>query len=228
MSDDNPAAKTPRPERMAMAERWIERKRTTALQAFRYTRFVTVMRRVLPVAALGVLGVVLAYALYPREKERIALSYASVAGVEGDLAMKKPRLSGTDVKGNPYLITADMAVQQGKNARKVALTKVDADMQFDGQRWASATAGKGFVDLDAKHLFLNDNISLYTDGGYELHTASASADLDRNIISGQERVTGQGPMGSFGADAFLVDRQNRHLTLTGNVHTILFPKKVKR
>lgn len=211
----------------AMAERWMQRKRTNASQAFRYTRFVAVMRRLLPTAAIAVLGVVLAYALYPRDKERMSLSYEQAQGVAGDLSMTKPRLSGTDVKGNPYVITADFAVQTEKNARKVLLTNVDADMQFDGKRWANAKSGKGFVDMDAKKLDLSQNISLYTDDGYEFHTPSANVDLDRNIATGNERVRGQGPMGSFAADSFVFDRANRHVTLKGRVQTVLYPKQGK-
>lgn len=200
--------------------------RTTALKALRYSRFVAVMRHALPLSALTVLGVVLAYALYPRS-DRSSLSYESAQQVQGDLTMKKPRLSGTDSKGNPYLITADYAVQQGKNARQVALQTIDADLQYEGGRWANATATKGFVDFDAKMLRLSDGFSIYTDTGYEMHAQSAVADLDKNTIIGHDKVHGQGPMGTFRADSFMVNRQTRHLTLTGNVRMQIIPKKVK-
>jgi lipopolysaccharide export system protein LptC len=228
MTREEPSPPPVPPDKSAMADRWLQRKRSSARDTFRYTQFVTFMRHLLPLAVLALIGVVLAYALYPREKDRIALSYAEVAGVAGDLSMKKPRLSGVDSQGNPYLITADLAVQTERNARKVSLKNVAADMQFDGQRWANATSGTGFVDLDARHLDLRDQIALYTDDGYELHTKSASADLDKNIISGRDRVTGQGPMGTFGADQFVIDRGRRHVTLEGHVFTKLYPKRVKR
>jgi len=212
----------------AMADRWTRQKRMTALQALRYTRFVTWMRRVLPVAVLAIFAIVLTYALYPRTPERISMSYRQVEGLSGDLTMKKPRLSGTDAKGNPYLITADSAIQEGKNSRKVTLETVDADLQYNGARWANASAGKGFIDLDAKWLNVSKGVSLYTDSGYELHTASAMADLDKNTITGRERVVGQGPMGSFVADSFHIDRNKQHVTLNGHVHMKMYPKKVKR
>lgn len=218
-----PAAATHR-----AAEHWRQLKRASAQEAFRYTRFVTVMKHALPIMAVAILGVVMAYALYPRDKDRISLSYEQVAGIAGDLTMKKPRLSGTDAKGNPYLITADLAVQEGRNSRKVTLTNVDADLQFEDDRWANIKAGKGFVDLDARYIDLSRQINLYTDSGYTLQTDRAHADLDRNVISGQTRVTGQGPMGTFAADSFVLDRQRRHVTLQGHVTMKLFPKQVKR
>lgn len=200
--------------------------RTTALKALRYSRFVAVMRHALPLSALTVLGVVLAYALYPRS-DRSSLSYESAQQVQGDLTMKRPRLSGTDSKGNPYLITAENAVQQGKNARKVALQTIDADLQYEGGRWANATAAQGYVDFDAKMLSLSHGLSVYTDSGYEMHAESAVADLNKNTIVGHDSVRGQGPMGTFSADSFTVNRQTRHVTLTGNVRMQITPKKVK-
>lgn len=215
------------PEPSSDTQQWQFRGRTTAHQALRYTRFVTVMRHALPVLALAVMGVVLAYALYPRT-DRMSLSYETANGVQGDLSMVRPRLSGTDSKGNPYLITAEKAVQQGRNVRKVALTGVDADLQYEGGRWANASAGTGFVDLDTKVLTLGKGLAIFTDSGYEIHTDTAVADLNQNTIISNTKVNGQGPMGTFSASSFVLNRQTRHLTLQGDVHTKFYPKKVKR
>lgn len=214
-------------EKPVASAQWQHKVRTTAHQALRYTRFVTVMRHALPVLALGVMGVVLAYALYPRS-DRMALSYETANGVQGDLSMIRPRLSGTDSKGNPYLITAEKAVQQGKNARRVALTSVDADLQYEGGRWANANAGAGFVDLDAKVLTLSQGLSIFTDTGYEMHTDTAVADLNQNTIVSKTKVNGQGPMGTFSANSFVLNRQTHHLILQGDVRMKIYPKKVKR
>jgi lipopolysaccharide export system protein LptC len=215
------------PEKPPAAASQPRRARTTTVEALRYTKFVTLMRRALPLAAVAILALVALYAFFPRHSERYSLSYQKTGVVVGDLAMKKPRLSGTDDKGNPYLITADLAVQDKKNAHRATLINVAADLQYGGNRWASASAGKGVVDLDAKTLELADAISIYTDSGYELHTRSAYADLASSVISGREKVEGHGPLGSMTADSFRIDRNRRHVTLQGNVRMKLYPKKVK-
>lgn len=209
-------------------ERWVQRRRISARKALRYTRFVTVMRHLLPSLAVGILVVVLVYALYPRTPGEKALTYESVQRVDGDLTMLKPRLSGADAKGNPYLITAKRAVQSAPNARKVSLFGIDADLQFNGQSWVNATAAKGYVDLDDKLMNMTGGLSIYTDSGYEMHTKSAFADLGKNIVVGKTPVTGQGPMGTFSADSFYIDRQKSHITLEGHVRMKFYPKQVKR
>jgi lipopolysaccharide export system protein LptC len=142
--------------------------------------------------------------------------------------MTKPRLSGTDARGNPFVVTAEAAIQDPANRRRATLKQVQADMQFDGERWLNASADTGLFDMDAGTLKLNGGIALYTDSGYELHTQSADADLRNNIFQGHEKVTGHGPLGSLSADRFRIDRLKRQLKMNGHVHMIMYPNKARR
>ncbi|MBU6298382.1 MAG: LPS export ABC transporter periplasmic protein LptC [Alphaproteobacteria bacterium] len=209
---------------------WTERTRGTALDALRYTRFVAFMKRALPVAAAAVLASVIAYSVIPRhqDQDRMSLTYQRTGTIRNDLAMIKPRLTGTDGKGNPFTITAAAAIQNAKNRRQATLEKVDADIQLDGNQWINASAARGFFDMDASTLKLGGGLSVYTDTGYELHTQSADADLRHGIFKGEQKVTGQGPLGSFRADNFQIDRAKRRVILKGHVHMIMYPKRVKR
>ena len=207
---------------------WKERVRGTAIDTLRYTRFVRFMKGALPIAAATILASVIAYSLVPRHQDRVSLAYQRMGTLRNDLAMIKPRLTGTDAKGNPFVITAEAAIQDAKNAHRATLEKVDADLQLDGQRWLNASADTGFFDMDASTLKLNGGIAVYTDSGYELHTKSADIDLKKNIFSGEEAVTGHGPLGSISADRFRIDRLKKHVTLNGHVRTVIIPKKVRR
>jgi len=220
-----PSLAAPADDRM---HNWTERTRDTALQTVRYSRFVTVMKRALPIAAGAIVASVIAYSVIPRHQDRISLSYEKIGSIRNDLAMIKPRLTGTDAKGNPFVITAAEAIQDAKNRHRATLVEVQADMQFENQSWMNASAKSGFFDMDAGTLKLSGGIALFTDSGYELHTAGADVDLKRNIFDGKSAVTGHGPMGSLRADTFHVERFKRMLWLRGHVHTIMYPKKVSR
>ena len=180
------------PEVAAAAEHplrdWTERTRSTALQALRYSRFVGVMKRTLPIAAVAILAAVIAYSVIPRHPDRFSLAAQRVGRLKNDLAMTKPRLTGTDIRGNPFVITADAAIQDPANRHRATLKRVQADMQFDGLHWLNASAEAGLFDMDAGTLKLSGGIALYTDSGYELHTQSADADLKNNMFRGADRV----------------------------------------
>jgi lipopolysaccharide export system protein LptC len=206
---------------------WTARPRETALSARQYTRFVGVMKRALPIAAFVIIAAVLVFSFIPRQSDKITMAYQQLGRIDNDLAMIKPRLSGTDAKGNPFVVTADLAVQDAKNTRRAHLSNVEADMSLDQQRWINASAARGLFDMGMGSLALTDGISVYSDSGYELHTKSGSFDFKTGVFHGQGEVTGQGPMGDFRADRFELQRASRQIFLNGNVHMTMYLQSSK-
>jgi hypothetical protein len=197
---DYPDAMTP--SRMDVTART----RTTVSEAKRYTKFVGVMKRVLTVAALLLLGAVLAYALAPRRQDRVAMTFQRMGIVNNDLAMIKPRLTGSDKKGSPYLVTADEAIQDGRNTKHAKLKNVSADLTTKAGSWINISAPRGFLAGDKNKLDLFDAVSMFTDTGYEAHTTLAHVDLTSDVVTGPHWVRGQGPLGTFVADKFLIEQ----------------------
>ena len=118
------------------------------MDALRYTQFVGVMKRALPVAAFAVISAVLAYFFLPASPRGSRMDYQQLGHVENDLAMVKPRLTGQDAKGNPFVITADAAIQDAKNPKRARLTKVEADLIQGRNGWINASAATGLVDMN--------------------------------------------------------------------------------
>ena len=207
---------------------WTARTRDTALNALHYSRFVAVMKRALPITAGAIIAVVVVYSLVPRQSDRISLAYERMGKIDNDLAMLKPRLTGSDRKGNPFVITADAAIQDPHNFRRATLKKVVADLTLDKARWLNANATHGFVDLEKSTLTLTQGISIFSDDGYELHTTRANVDLRSGTFKGPDAVTGQGPAGTLRADRFEVDRNTSQLMLIGHVRMTIVPSQVRR
>lgn len=206
---------------------WTARTRGTALDARRYTKFVSFMKRTLPIAAALILAAVLAYSFIPRPSDKVSFTYKEMGRVDNDLAMIQPRLSGSDAKGNPFVITADVAVQDRRNTRRARLKNVEADMTLDQQRWINATADHGLFDMTANKLDLLGGISVYSDSGYEMHTAKGDIDLKKGIFHGPVEVHGQGPLGTFRADHFQLDRTTHQMLLVGNVQMTMYVQNSK-
>src|SRR5580704_3634349 len=156
---------------------WSARARSTAMEDLRYTRFVAVMKRALPSAAFAVIAAVLAFFFVQRQPARLSMTYEKLGHIENDLAMIKPHLTGSDDKGNPFVITADAAIQDAKDPKRARLRKIEADLALDKNGWINADAAAGNIDMKAGTLDLVGGINLYTDTGYTLHTSAASLDL---------------------------------------------------
>jgi lipopolysaccharide export system protein LptC len=196
---------------------WSARARSTAFDARRYTRFVTRMKRILSLSAFAVIFAVLAFFFVERTPRPLQLSYEKLGTIDNDLAMIHPRLSGVDAKGNPFVVTAREAVQDARNSKRATLVGVEADMSTE-KGWVNARAGRGTVDMAAHHLEMGGGIDIFTDSGYTLHTQSAAADLQSNVLTGRQGVNGQGPLGTMRADSFRYDRAADRLVLEGHVH----------
>jgi len=204
---------------------WSARVRTTTMEALRYSRFVVLMKRVLMLGAFAIIAAVLAFFFVQRMPRQLQMSYERLGRVQNDLTMMKPRLAGTDSKGNPYVITAARAVQDAHNPKKAVLQNLEADLSMDKDNWINARAKSGMVDMATSQLELYDGIDVFTATGYELHSNSASANLKQSMIHGHEPVTGQGPDGTLRADEFHADRATNILTLSGHVQMTLFGSK---
>jgi len=200
---------------------WSARVRTTSVEALRYSRYVVLMKRLLSLGAFLIIAAVLAFFFVQRMPRQLQMSYEKLGRIENDLTMVKPRLAGADARGNPFVITADFAVQDAHNPKKADLKNLEADLTLDKQNWINARAKSGMVDMNTGQLELRDGIDVFTATGYELHSNSASANLKQNMIHGHEPVTGQGPEGRLRADEFHADRTTNILTLSGHVHMTL-------
>ena len=198
---------------------WTARARGTALDALRYSQFVALMKRVLPISAAAVLAAVVVYSLLPRQPEKITITAQSMERLKNDLAMIKPRLSGVDDDGNPFVITADIAIQDPKHLHRGHMRGIEADMDAQGGHWMNATAKEGFFDMDSGMLKLRNGVAVYSDAGNELHTASVDIDMKKGLFHGPGVVTGHGPFGTLRADRFEADRVKRMLHLIGHVQT---------
>ncbi len=216
---------TPRAGDTAPRHDWSARARSTAMEALRYTQFVGVMKRALPVAAFAVIAAVLAFFFVARQPSKFSMTYEKLGSIENDLAMIKPRLTGADTNGNPFVITADAAIQDAKNPKRARLKKVEADVTTDKNGWVNANAAAGVVDMKAGSLELSGGIDVFSDSGYTLHSQAASLDLNKWTVHGHSEVTGQGPMGTMRADQFHYDRDSHQLTLDGHVKMTLIGKK---
>ncbi len=215
----------PRAEGAAPRHDWSARARSTAMDALRYTQFVGVMKRALPAAAFAVIAAVLAFFFVARQPNKVSMTYEKLGSIENDLAMIKPRLIGADGNGNPFVITADAAIQDAKNPKRARLRKVEADLVLDKNGWLNANAANGVVDMKAGNLELGGGIDVFSDSGYTLHSQSASLDLNKWIVHGHNEVTGQGPLGTLRADMFHYDRGSHQLALDGHVQMTLIGNK---
>jgi lipopolysaccharide export system protein LptC len=195
----------------------------------RYTCFVK-LSKVSLLVLLGLLfAVVMLLPVLEQDRAGVRVAFSSVKESLSTIdkpIMKHPRYQGVDEKMQPYVVTADEAVQQ--DDRTVVLSNVMADMRFADASWVMMSAGHGEMDVVAKTVVLRDRISFNHDAGYEFYANKVRVDLVKGTAYSDEQVEGQSPMGYLRADGFEASRNDKRLLLQGHVKLVIQPQKVKK
>lgn len=191
-----------------------------------YTRFVALMRRLLPGAALVLLVLVVAWPqLLPDERVQVGYSDTRLKGLgRNAVVMANPRYYGVDSQERPYSVVADIA-RQTEAEKAVNLEQPRADMLLKDGSGVLLDARTGIYRQDTQHLLLQGDVNLYHDKGYELHTQSARVDLAAGTAEGSEPISGHGPSIELEGAGFRLTDRGRTIFLTGKSHLVLYPRR---
>ena len=190
-----------------------------------YSNFVGIMRYILPMGALILLGLVVAWPLFTGREEGFRISFSDAPGLDGSLRMVNARYLGVDNKNQPYTVTAAEATQSEPNSPLINLRNISADLLLEENRgqWLALTADGGQYQKDWRLLDLAGDVSIFSDQGHEFHTERAHIDLGARKADGNLPISGQGPLGLLDAGNFLFDDMNKKMLFGGGVKMTIFP-----
>ena len=193
---------------------------------WRYTRFVALMRRLLPASALLLAATVIVWPSLNGEDTQGTGGTGdpgTQAAFEGGRpTMSNARFLGTDDSGHPYTVTA-VAAWQEKGGAIVHLEGLEGALRLENGARATVSSERGVWDRAARTLAMESNVTVVTDDGYRLHSERATVDLATGTASGSLPVRGEGPAGLIEAQGFLIADGGELLAFAGRVHLTLLP-----
>lgn len=186
--------------------------------------FVRFMKFVLPLIALGTVAAVIAWPQLSKRHKLIGLSISGVDSTNSALVMNNPRFRGSDADGQPYVVTADRAIQDPKDDKLVTLDRVQADITMGTGAWWSLTADTGLYNGTAHLLDLYGNINVYGDGGSEMHGITAEVNLQTKVVSSDDKVWGQSEFGQIRANGMRIYDKGKVIVFINGVKTTILPQ----
>ena len=191
-----------------------------------YSRFVSLMKFLLPVVALAVIALVVAWPHINTSDLRfhLGVTVLKLTGAD-EPSMINPRYVGSDSDNQPFSITADLARDIGEKdaTEKYALVMPKADITLEDGTWLVLTANDGVYSRGERALNLQGAVNLYHDSGYEFRTERATIDLSSGVAESQDPVSGQGPFGQLQAMGFRVANKGNVIYFLGKSKLTLFP-----
>ena len=182
----------------------------------RYTKFVFLSKISLGVISFLMIFTIVILPVINADEEGLRIAFSTVKDKTESLpSMTNPTFQGVDEKNQPYLVTADSALQHDE--RTIILINVQADMVMDSNTWLSVKAQKGTIDTEAKRMQLNSDVKLFHQQGYEFRTEVVNIDMNIHQAWGNQGIRGFGPMGDIESDSFKWDHNAKVMTFAGNV-----------
>lgn len=215
------AARAPR----SRMDDWTFRNRQRADETLGYSRFVRIMKVMLPLVAFSLIVMVLVYSSVGRDGAggKVTITATEMSELTNDRQLVNPKLSGTDGRGQPFTVTAKSATQAPGKTQKMYFDKVVADVTMQDKSWVQVDATKGLLDAEAKTLDLTETINIFSDKGYECHTKTARYDFGLGLLKGDNPIDCQGPLGLITGQKFEGLRDPGIMRFTGGVTTVYFP-----
>lgn len=203
------------PESSGIADTWAVREVDHLLhRVARYTKFVVFSKWFLAIVAVVLFVVLVVYPITEqRAGQRLSFVSDDVAKVpEGANAsapsMAKPVYEGSDAQGRPYRITGGTATQI--TADMIVIDKVEGEMQTNSGN-VTVTADKAEYKQAANSIDLIGNVNVIDSKGYHFITPRAHVDTSTMTVTGQDEITGDGPMGKLLATGFEISDNARNI-----------------
>ncbi|MDA1090909.1 MAG: LPS export ABC transporter periplasmic protein LptC [Proteobacteria bacterium] len=189
-----------------------------------YSRFVQMMKLLLPATAALLIILILVWPYLRTEDLRFRLSFAAVTANDSeDPSMVNPRYLGFDKDNQAFAITADLARNLANKSTTVELEMPKADVTLKDGTWLVLTAKNGTFTQLKKTLDLEGAVNLFHDSGYEFQTSKANIDLEKGLAQGDKAIHGQGPFGEMNGEGFRLLDKGKTIVFTGKSKLVIFP-----
>ena len=189
-----------------------------------YSRFVHMMKYLLPAMAIVLVALVAAWPHLKTKDSSFRIGFSALKAREtGDPSMINARYVGSDKNDQLYSVTADLVRNAMKDAATVELVMPKADITLEDGTWLVLTAETGVFSRAAKTLELAGAVNLFHDSGYEFRTERVTIDLDNGSAVGTEPVEGQGPFGDLGGEGFVLREKGKTIIFTGKARLFIYP-----
>lgn len=184
----------------------------------RYSRFVDVMKVALPLLAVGLLMLMIAWSILNETPLDMTWKSEMTKVVAGRIEMTAPQLTFTDEEGRDVFVEAKLATQEKGKSDQWTLDTIHARMTpLEGEGY-SLLADSGQLDSEQQLLDLSGNVKVESSSGYTFKAKSAHVDLNAGRVTSEEPVEAQGGATRVVANRFEMWDRGDRFRFEGDVH----------
>lgn len=190
--------------------------------ALRHSGRVRLLRRMIPVGAVAVIGLVGFWAWY--EPFKILPGNVSVGAVTMNgtkVTMELPKLSGFKKDNRPYQVTARWAEQDIKTPSIIGLREVKAKIALQDRSMADVEALTGVYNSQTETMSLKDDVHVRTESGYDVRMHSAEIEFKGGNVRTPDPVSVRFNGGTIDARSLEMYDNGQRVIFNGRVKTVM-------
>lgn len=198
-------------------------RRSDHMGAMRYSSVVRKMKIAAPLSAILIILVTILWSGYNQPtivKQRTP--DPSQAAVKNELV--KPRFENKDAQGQPYVLSADRALQDMHDEKRITLVKPAGELQLKQGHVVTIRSDAGDLHQDEEKLFLKGHVRLTHDSGYDMTMDELHVNMRDGTALSQTPISGAGPKGTLEATGLEADQKQGALTFFGPAKLVLKSK----
>ena len=207
------------------ADEMRDRRRILAAPGGSHDRSVRFLALALPGLIGALVAVMVIAPLSPRGEISFLLDRTKVAMVDDRMRALGAMYRGEDDHGRAFSVTAGSAVQRSARVQQVEMRDITARMLLnDGPAILMTDAGT--YDFARQTIAVPGAVNVESADGYRMVTQGAAIDLDHRRLVSHGAVEGRIPTGTFRADSFTADLDQRIIRLDGHARLHMVPGKM--
>jgi lipopolysaccharide export system protein LptC len=164
-----------------------------------YSRFVQFAKITLPLLALALLSTMFLFSRKINPEDAIPFAEIDVEQIAREQRLVAPKFSGVTSDGSTITVTADTALPDANNPRRMAATDVNAEIVTTTGTQIMVVSQDAIYDGEQDSMDLTGDVRLTTSTGYVLRSDMLVADLEQTGLVSPGPVTGSGPSGTLEA-----------------------------
>ena len=189
-----------------------------------YDHLIAWTRRGFALIALGLAVLVVLWPTLQDKEVSFTLSYEDTTPNDDQIRMVNLHYSGTDLGGRRFEIAADRGVQRSPEAPSIRLEGIRASINMSDDRSATLQSAGGTFYVEENLLEMDGGVVMTTSDGYRFTVGKARFNLDNNHAESDQQISGTGPLGTFTADSFEIQVDERLVIFKGHIQMRLYPR----
>jgi lipopolysaccharide export system protein LptC len=179
-----------------------------------HSRFVRVLRWVLPMVMIGVVGLLVGLVAAHAIRRRDAAHRDASTPIE----MVNPHFFGRDNQGRPYTLTARQAARDERTFQTVLLSYPAMTLNAGGPKPSVVTADSGIYREDSRMLYLKGHVRATNDTTSRFATDQAVVNTRTGSVTSPTALASDSPMGDLQSRSFDIFNKGDRVVFKGGVH----------